>query len=358
MTEQVILNNPDFMDNDNEDVKKTHRKGSSTLTSSLTLSQCSIQCLDQDILAELTETLRIRRLSLGETHPKVGESFNFIGNFHFRRGNYSLACEFYQFALPCFQLPGRPSHDSTSKLSQIRALTATIVTLTNLGTSLYVIGKLDESIQVLEEALTKYYKLYPTCDIKQQPDQLDIGKVYYNLAIVHYLRCDYDLSMILMDNARSTWESVYGPNHITTARALDGLGKIYLAQGKINDAHHYHEAALRTKQNVMGKRHASTLFSMSNLASVLVQQGDHEKALRLLESVLWVQKERLLEPNGLNVSNLIDVGNTLQKMASILVCVRRGDDSTWAYSQALSHYKSAGLDESDVRVAKILERIK
>jgi tetratricopeptide (TPR) repeat protein len=252
------------------------------------------------------------------------------------------------------------AHDCSCKLSQTKGQTATIVTLTNLGTVLWVLGQLDESIHVLEDALTKYRQVYPIINDVKYPssDHLDIGKVYYNISIVRFLKHEYHLSHIWMDKAHCTWELQYGPCHIATARALDGLGKINLALGKVADAHRFHDAALRIKEYVMGKRHASTLFSMSNIASVLVQQGDYLKALRLLETVLQIQDDRLLEPNGQNVSNLVDVGNTLQKMGRIWFMMEKGDDGMRAFHQALSHYKAAGLDDSDIRVASILETIK
>jgi len=145
---------------------------------------------------------------------------------------------------------------------------------------------------------------------------------------------------------------------MTTARAYDGLGKINLALGKLQVAYQFHESALRIKEYNMGKRHASTLFSMSNVASVLIQLHDYNKAMKILDTIFQIQDERLLEPNGQTISNLVDVGNTLQKIGRVLFFMEKVDDGIRSYHQALAHYKAAGLDDSDVRVATLLQALK
>jgi len=85
-----------------------------------------------------------------------------------------------------------------SKILQGKTLVATVVTLTNLGISLWVLGELDESLHVLEETLTKYHQIHPSRRNVEpsSSDHLDLGKIYYNLSIVYFLRQDYNSSLL------------------------------------------------------------------------------------------------------------------------------------------------------------------
>jgi len=217
-------------------------------------------------------------------------------------------------------------------------------------------GHLDDAIDFLEKALDIYLKV-DSCGGDFNPGQFDFGRIYYSLGIARFLRGEYDLSEILIEEALSIWQSLYGHRHVITAKAVDALGKIHLAKGCLDDSFSAHEKALRVKGVLMGSRHPTVLFSMINMASALRLKGEWDKSLKMFECIARVQEDRIKEPNGNTALSLIDFGNTLHLMGKLLTEMDRAHDGARELARALIYYKSAGLDAADRRVVSLMEYI-
>ncbi|KAK3333869.1 hypothetical protein B0T19DRAFT_139514 [Cercophora scortea] len=73
-------------------------------------------------------------------------------------------------------------------------------------------------------------------------------------------------------------EKVLGPEHPSTLASVSNLASVLQDQGKYEEAEQMNRRALNGKEKVLGPEHPSTLASVSNLALVLRGQGKYEEA--------------------------------------------------------------------------------
>ncbi|MCD0417214.1 tetratricopeptide repeat protein [Rubrivivax sp. JA1024] len=88
-------------------------------------------------------------------------------------------------------------------------------------------------------------------------------------------------------------ENSLGPVHRDTARSLNNLGYLLRVQGDLAGAKPYFERALTILEKALGPDHPDTATSLNNLGALLESQGDlagakpyFERALAILEKVL------------------------------------------------------------------------
>jgi tetratricopeptide (TPR) repeat protein len=114
-----------------------------------------------------------------------------------------------------------------------------------------------------------------------------------------------------MEYVLSICELALGKEHRTSARALNGLGRLYAADKETYaQARSLYERALAVYERLLGAEHPKTALVLNNLAALLVDMEEHDAALPLLERSLTVH-ERAYDPGNWRTSfvlvNLADL---------------------------------------------------
>jgi Tfp pilus assembly protein PilF len=73
-------------------------------------------------------------------------------------------------------------------------------------------------------------------------------------------------------------ERACGPEDADTLTSISNLGSVLVDQGKYEEAEAMHRQALQGREKVLGPEHPDTLTSISNLGLVLARQGKYEEA--------------------------------------------------------------------------------
>lgn len=86
---------------------------------------------------------------------------------------------------------------------------------------------------------------------------------------------------------------------------MNNMAEVLSNQGKYEKVEEMHKQALVLRERLLGKKHSSTLASMSNLINVLSSRGKydeaeemHRQALTLTERVLWKEHPNTLTMFG------------------------------------------------------------
>jgi tetratricopeptide (TPR) repeat protein len=95
----------------------------------------------------------------------------------------------------------------------------------------------------------------------------------------------YNEAMPLLEDALEARRDAQGPNHPETLTAMNNFGALLKAMGRYEDALPLYAEALETRRAVLGDTHPDTLASINNLASLLQSLGKHRLAETLLEEV-------------------------------------------------------------------------
>jgi tetratricopeptide (TPR) repeat protein len=94
-----------------------------------------------------------------------------------------------------------------------------------------------------------------------------------------------------MEWVLSVCEPALGEEHRTTARVLNGLGRLYAANEETYDqARSLYERALAIYERLVGPYHPQTALVLNNLAALLADMGDGGAALPLLERSLTIHE--------------------------------------------------------------------
>jgi len=109
----------------------------------------------------------------------------------------------------------------------------------------------------------------------------------------------------ILEEMRLSFEN----NDLDILTCLNGLGCIYLGQGKLREAHDALSEAVEGRTARLGREHPSTLNVRTNLSMVLASQGCWLEAIEECRKILQAREAQL----GMNhISTLVSVANLLE----------------------------------------------
>jgi len=274
--------------------------------------------------------------SIIDSHQEA-RILNCIGNIHFQRQEFDLACEAYVLAKECYEKLGE---EYTS---------AVAVTLSNIGTVAWRSHVYEAAQEFFEESLRILMKQ------KKGTGETDdmIADAHHNLGLVKSLMEDYKGAKESLEKALHIRRQLHGKFSAQAARTLDVLGTVYMKIENKSVAMIYYSEALFTKKQVLGEEHPSTLISLMNVASVYKKNGELDHALSMYEKVLELQRKR----NNTNTNSLVssgdpfslEIGITMHTIADIKLEKMSLFGALSTYRDAGDIYKKAGLDRNDKR---------
>ena len=147
-----------------------------------------------------------------------------------------------------------------------------------------------------------------------------LGRVYANLAL-------YDQAAVQLRQALDQRRALHGAEHPDVAEALDRMGEVLRAQGKLDDAEPLLREALAQRRRADSD--TATAASLDHLASLLQDRGSHDAAEPLFRESLALRR-RLDGDGGLGVAA------SLSNVALLLFVKGAYDDAEPLYREALA----------------------
>jgi tetratricopeptide (TPR) repeat protein len=162
-------------------------------------------------------------------------------------------------------------------------------------------------------------------------------------------RATYDEARDLFERALTIRRRVLGGDHPDTMWSLTNLALVLRDQGDLEGARGRHERTLEVRRRVLGENHPDTASSLNNLATVLAEQGHLDRARDLHEQALAIRQQEL----GLDH---LDTAQSLNNLARILHDQRDFHRAHDLHEQALA-IRQRELGENDPQTAQSLTNL-
>ncbi len=206
-------------------------------------------------------------VSLDTDTAEYSTALRGLGQFFFRRGEYSNARHQFERALAINEKVLGPKHPDTA------------AGLNFLASTLRVQGSYEEARVLYERALAVFEETLG-------PTHPGPATILNNLAYLIIEQGNFEEALPLYERAHAIWMEVLGPKHPYTATSLNNIALLLKAQGNYEEARPLYERALAIREEVLGSKHRDTAASLNNLALLLREQGNYEEARPLYERAL------------------------------------------------------------------------
>jgi len=159
-------------------------------------------------------------------------------------------------------------------------------TLKRVGAARRLVGKYDESLAALEEAVAMDRRLYGT-DLHPEVAYglLGIGSTYDAMA-------QYDRALPYVQRGVAIQAQVLGDDNNERAAGLTQLGTLLTDLGHLAEAESVLSDALAMRRRAMGTSHPSLIVPMNNLASVRLRLDDLAGAEELFRDALDIARRQ------------------------------------------------------------------
>ncbi len=285
-------------------------------------------------LESLNYTREMRAQRFGPLHFTVGQTFNLIGNHHFRNHHYDMAIHAYQQALKCTE-GGDSDHIAAA--------------YGNIGTVCWSTGDLKMSVYCLEQAL-KLRRESERANGEDPEKSLSVASSYHQLGLARSLKQEYGKALVALRHALKIQETVLGNKSIEVARSLDAIGKVHLYQGDADEALNCHQTAYAIWFESSGGEHSPALTaSLMNIAAAHMARKDYEQATSMYVAVRNAQVVEMQKaakdgnPDLLRLSE--EAGETSQVLLDLFIKMDSLDSAQVAVEETLRLYQQAKLSE-------------
>ena len=251
---------------------------------------------------------KIQELVLGENHPDMATTYNYIGIVYANKGDYTTALEYYDKARKIQELVLGENHLFFSQIYH------------NIGRVYVDKGDYDIALQYYDKAMKIQKRVF-------DENHPVLGISYNSIGCAYLKKGDYDTALQYCDKAMKIREFVLGENHPDMAKNYNNIGGIYSSKGDYVTALEYYDKARKIQERVLGENHPSLATSYNNIGSVYSSKGDYVTALEYYDKARKIQ-ERVLGENHPSLAT------SYTNIATVLV--RRGD-----YNTALQYYDKA-----------------
>ncbi|MBN2182725.1 MAG: serine/threonine protein kinase [Sedimentisphaerales bacterium] len=238
----------------------------------------------------LDRAFQIRLEKLGEHNAKTLDTMDALARVYWRQGRYEKAEEFFNKTVEGRKdVLGWENQD-------------TLFSMNGLAVLYFSQGRYTKARTLYEEILKISRK---------ELGEDDISTILFrgNLATVYRFQGLYrlaeDLYIKAIDQAKAN--RLLGPMHPDTLYSINGLGMLYLAEGRYTEAEGTLLKAYQNERDVLGDEHPDTLCSMNGLGMVYTAEGLFEDANDILNQALKIGLTTLGEdhPTTLTTMNCI-----------------------------------------------------
>ena len=300
------------------------------------LTQQVVQLTQQGKYAEaipiVQQALAVQIQQLGDGHPDIATSLNYLATSYQELGLYSKAAPLYQQALSIYRCRLGNNHPhvatnlnnlaglyqdqgrySEAELLHTKALTIrrqqlgddhphTATSLNNLATLYQELGRYSEAEPLYMEALAIRRKQLGDAHFKTATSLNSLARLYQDQG-------RYSEAELFFQQALSIYRLQLGSDHPDTATGLNNLAAFYDSQQRYEEAEPLYNEALAIRRKRLGDNHPDTADSLNNLAGFYHAQGNIPQAV--------VYRERGTEAQENNLEILLATGSERRKRAYI-----------------------------------------
>ena len=186
-----------------------------------------------------------------------------------------------------------------------------IRTMNIKGDALDQSGRYDESLLLMEEALTKGMEWLGE-------EHSAVAETYHKIGVLKVKKEVFDEVLFYFDTALSIWKKLYGENHRSVAKSYNSIGVFYANTGNYDKAIDYYQKGLDISQDLLGENTAEVAQSYNNIGVALKNTGDYDRSITYHNRALSIRKNILGENQAKTTLLLVQAITTW-----VLVLVRK-----------------------------------
>ncbi len=199
-----------------------------------------------------------------------------LGSTFYYQGNYEKALDYYSKSKEIFETIDNP--------------TALYSSLGGLGSTYSSLKDFNKALSIHEESLTIAKKI---------KENYEIANATYNIGNAHFGLKNYEESEIHFKKSKALMEEI--GNKTGLCYAIGGLGKLYAATGRADEAKVLLGQAIEMINKNDSKSHLQKIYKLS--ADALFATGDLEEAYEHLKKHLEFKEEIINEETATKLSN-------------------------------------------------------
>ncbi|KAF8535479.1 hypothetical protein BDD12DRAFT_912762 [Trichophaea hybrida] len=180
---------------------------------------------------------------------------DYVGEVHFRKGNYGGAINFFQRVLAGKENTLRNNHPST------------LATVNNIASVFCDQGEYGKALEWYRRALDGKEKTLGN-------DHLDTLNTVNNIGNVFCNQGEYGKALEWYRRALDGREKAHGNDHPDTLRTVNNIALVFCNQGEYGKAREWYQRAVDGMEKTLGNGHPDTLTAVNNIASVFCDQGE------------------------------------------------------------------------------------
>jgi tetratricopeptide (TPR) repeat protein len=293
------------------------------------------QNLFQDAKKLYENALEVGRNAVGNIHPEVAATLNKLGNLHFEQNEFDIALKYYQEGYAIEQQVLDAFHPHR------------ITTLSNIAQIYRRQGNYSTALLTYVEIHRLQVKVYGSNTIEVANTLSNMGFMQFHL---HAYKSSFDLyqeTLRIQHHNYASSENTANYNEI--AATLSSMGLVSFNMGSFRIALDCFHESLRIRQKILETDNKDLAILWYNIATIYLEQGDDDDAIRFYKEALRVERKALGE-------NPHDVIMTLQHIG--LVYQRRGDldEALKYFNEALSLQVEKCEDDS-IPAARLLNLV-
>ena len=299
-------------------------------------------------LDSLYATLRMRMQNFGPCDFRVGQTWNLIGNFHFRRQECEEAIDAYEEAIEC-----KEGYEELSDSDHIAAAYG------NIGTVCWSTGDMQRSVTCLQKSLDLRVES-EAAHGRDPGNSLAVATSYHQLGLALSLNHEHEKALDAFNRALRIREKALGRKSVEVARTLDAIGKVHLFRGHVDEAMKCHQEAYATKYEITGDHSPTVVTSLMNIGAAHIARENYKEAIFTYLAVRNSQTSELEKENGgPNTGRLlIEAGETNQIIADLYRRSGEAKNAEVVAQEALRLYQSACLKEDHPKMQALKQTVK
>jgi len=267
---------------------------------------------------------------LGNQHDDSVETTSFLASAYIGHGQTAIALDLYKELLVIRQARLRSDDPKTLR------------TMSNIAACYYGLGRVDESVKLLEQ-------LVPKMRVNNPTDRNTLNTMC-SLASAYQRSARYEESLALFKEALPVLQKTTSEDHPKVLLCMYNIAVVYTSMGKFEEALETGEQVYQLRKAKMGLDHPNTIASSLLLAQLKAQRKEYDQAIAILTDAI----SRL--SNKYDKDHVELLGSKVA-LAKCYTAINKVNDAVSLYEELLARL-SDKLPAHDLTYASMFELVR
>jgi tetratricopeptide (TPR) repeat protein len=281
----------------------------------------------EEALKYYLECVEIQSEFLESNHPHIVISLLNVAQIHKQKGDYHTAFKVYREVYNIhFETHGAESMEVATTISSMALMK-------------YLVKDYQVSLNFYQEALTLHRAR--TDDNRD----MDVAATLNSIGLVRFKMDDFDRAREAFLECLDIRKRLLGSDHRDIAVMWYNLATIYLEKGEDNIAMKLYGESLRVERRALGDKHPEISLTLQHLGQMHQERGELEKAVEYFKEALEIERLTIQSESNKQESTMASICKLLNLIGNIHLMCGRVELMMVCFKEAcaLGRHKGEGL---------------